>query len=248
MTSARLDQVLAEEATTGSPAARLDQVLVEYAISYSVPPMIPTVAFPDFTLAANGAGWSVHRSPTWSTQIAAAVSGREVRNPNYVLPLYAFELTYDALLSGGAPVGALGAQTLQALMGFFLQMQGQLFGFLFTDPDFCQQAAGLCGAGNGSATTFPLVRSVGNYTEQVQAANVVTAVYVNGVALASSAWALSNGNELVLSAAPANGALVTADFSYYFVCRFTDDVHDYEEFMAQLHTLKSCKFRSVRAS
>jgi hypothetical protein len=95
---------------------------------------------------------------------------------------------------------------------------------------------------------FPLLRTVGAYSEQVQAANVVSAVYINGVAQAGGSWAVTNGNQIAFAAAPASGAMITADFSYYFVCRFLDDVHDYEEFMYQIHKLGSCKFRSVRVA
>jgi uncharacterized protein (TIGR02217 family) len=242
---ARLDQVLAEQIETGSPNLRLDQALVEYIISYPANPLIPTAIFPSLPASL---GWSVHRRPTNSTRVAAAVNGREVRSPYYAMPLYEFELTYDGLLSGASAMGAIPAQTLQALEGFFLQMQGQYGGFLFADPENCQVTGGALGTGDGVTTTFLMLRTVGNYSEAIQDANVVTAVYLNGVAQSGGSWSVINGNQIVFSTAPGAGVTVTADFSYYFVCRFLDDVQDYEEFLYQLHTLKSCKFRTVRTS
>ena len=55
------------------------------------------------------------------------VSGREVRDARYLNPIWRFELTFDGL--DGAPAaayGGLGAQSLQALMGFFLQCAGAI--------------------------------------------------------------------------------------------------------------------------
>lgn len=245
--SANVASVLLEPASTGSPTFMVAQVLLELIVSVPEYPMIPTIAFPDIS-AFPGLSWSIHRKPTSSTRISTATSGREVRTPLYTVPLYEFDLTYDVLNSGDANFQAVLAQTLQQIMGFFLQCQGQYASFLFTDPDFNQATGATLGTGNGSTTVFPLMRQISGYSEQVQAANVVSTIYFNGVAQASSGWAVVNGNQVQFSAAPAAGTVITADFTYYFVCRFIDDVHDYEEFMYQLHTLQSCKIRSVRTS
>ncbi len=42
--------------------------------------------------------------------------------------------------------------------------------------------------------------------------------------------------------------MITATFSYAFQCRFDDDEADFEQFMQNLWTLQSLKFRSVRTS
>jgi hypothetical protein len=245
----RVGGALGEDVTTGSPQLRLGSAMIEYVFSYPVNPLIPTVAFPTLaTLNGAGQGWSVHRRPTYSTRIAAAVSGREVRSPYYTIPLYEFELTFDGLYSGNNNLGAIPAQSQQLLMGFFLSLQGQYGAWLFTDPDFNQVSGGTLGIGDGTTAVFPLLRTVGNYSEQVQAANIVTTVYLNGVAQAGGSWAVANGNTISFATPPGANVTVTADFTYYFVCRFLDDVHDYEEFMYQMHTLQSCKFRSVRTS
>ncbi len=242
----RIFQSELESSTVGTPKARIFQALLEYSIKVANAPMIPTVVFPTAGLLA-GMGYSVHRRPTFSTRVAKAVSGRSVRSPFFVVPLYEFELTFDVLLSGPAS-GAVPASTLQLLMGFFLQMQGQYAGFLFTDPDFNQVTGGAIGTGDGVTTTFTLLRTVGAYSEAIQAANVVTAVYQNGVAQPGANWAVVNGNQIQFATAPAAGVSISADFTYYFVCAFEDDVHDYEEFMYKIHTLKSCKFQTVRTS
>jgi hypothetical protein len=45
---------------------------------------------------------------------------------------------------------------------------------------------------------------------------------------------------------PPAGFSVVADFTYWFRCRFTDDIPaDIEEFMYLLHSVKSLKFLSA---
>ena len=88
------------------------------------PPAFPVLA---------GQGWSVHKKPLFSTRVAQHVSGREARTPLFSSPLYEFELTFDALDSGSFYPG-LGSNSLQSLMGLFLQVQGQFGTFLYTDP------------------------------------------------------------------------------------------------------------------
>jgi hypothetical protein len=48
------------------------------------------------------------------------------------------------------------------------------------------------------------------------------------------------------AAAPASGVAVTADFHWYFLCRFDDDSADTEEFLATLYALQSLRLKTVR--
>ncbi len=245
--AARVENILAEPTVVGIPKARIDKIFVEFAVNVPEYPMIPSITFPDIT-SFPGLGWSIHRRPTSSTRVSTAASGREVRTPLYSVPLYEFELIYDVLNSNSTNFQAALAESLQQIMGFFLQCQGQYAAFLFTDPDFHQATGGTLGTGDGTTTVFPLMRQVGPYQEQVQAANIVSEVYFNGVGQSSGIWSVVNANQIEFSSPPSAGTVITADFSYYFVCRFLADMHDYEEFMYQLHTLQSCKIRSVRTS
>lgn len=52
-------------------------------------------------------------------------------------------------------------------------------------------------------------------------------------------------NVIAFDTAPPNGAIATASFQYYFVCRFTDDQVDFNKFMNQLWELQELNFRSV---
>jgi hypothetical protein len=203
------------------------------------PPSFPTL---------RGQGWSVHKKPTFSTIVASHVSGREARDALYVNPIWQFELTFDGLdgTASGA-YGGLGAGSLQSLMGLFLQCQGQLSTFLYTDPTDNSVSAQNIAAGDGSTTTFAFARTLGGFLEPVGWVTSVSQVTVGGVAQ-SAGWSLSTPNSLVFATAPASGALIGWSGSYAFQCRFDDDTADFEQFMQNLWKVDSLKFRSVRAS
>ena len=204
----------------------------------TTPPVFPQLA---------GQGWSVHKRPTFSTRVASHVSGREVRSPLYAGTLYAFEVTFDALASNGQTSGALqalGPTSLQALLGFYLQCQGQLGTFLYVDPTDCVAIGQPFATGDGVATSFPLQRTIGSFTEPVSYATQIDAVYVNGVVAAGCT--LVAPNAVGFPTAPAAGAILSADFGYAFLCRFTDDQQDFENVMLGLWALTSLKFRSIR--
>jgi uncharacterized protein (TIGR02217 family) len=205
----------------------------------TTPPSFPTLG---------GLGWSVHKKPAFNTIVASHVSGREVRYPNYVNPIWVFEVTFDGLDS--SPTGfylGLGPQSQQELLGFFLACQGKYSTFLFTDPTDNSVSGGLLAYGDGSTTTFTFARYMGSFLEPVGWVTAVSNVRLNGVNQ-SSGWSLVNPNSLVFATAPGAGVAITANFTYAFQCRFDDDSVDFEQFMQNLWRVDSLKFRSVRTS
>jgi hypothetical protein len=204
----------------------------------TTPPALPTLA---------GLSWSRHKKPAFSTRVASHVSGREVRVALMAYPLYEFEAVYSGLASNAtAAFAGLGSSSLQTLMGFFLQLQGQFGTFLYTDPDDNTVTGQVFGAGNGSTTAFTMSRTLGGFLEPVGWVTSIANVYLNGTAQSGSAYTLTTPNALTFGTAPGNGVTVAADFSYAFNCRFLDDQMDFEEFMSNLWTLDSMKFRSVK--
>jgi hypothetical protein len=163
-------------------------------------------------------------------------------------PLYEFEAVYGGLASSATPAFAgLGGSSLQSLMGFFLQLQGQFGTFLYVDPDDNAVTGQAFATGDGSTTSFTMMRSLGGFLEPAGWVTAIANVYLNGAAQSPSAYSLTAPNTLVLVSAPGNGVTLSADFSYSFNCRFLDDKMDFEEFMACLWRLQSMKFRSVKA-
>jgi hypothetical protein len=194
--------------------------------------------------ALPGLSWSVHKRPSFSTRVASHVSGREVRLPFYAVPLYEFELTIEGMDSNGAYPG-LGANSLQNLMGLYLQCRGQAGTFLYTDPTDSVVTGQAIATGDGSTKVFTFVRTLSGATEPVSWVTLVSNVYLNGVNQPSG-WTLTTPNTLTFTTAPGNLVAITASFSYAFNCRFLDDQVDFENIMNGLWQLQSLKFRSVK--
>ncbi|MDF2600274.1 MAG: uncharacterized protein K0Q54_3097 [Methylobacterium brachiatum] len=190
-----------------------------------------------------GQGWSVHKRPTFATRLAPHVSGREVRASLYAAPLWEFEVTFDGLASGSAYPG-LGANSLQALLGLFLRCQGRFGTFLYTDSTDNTVTGGAIGVGDGTTLAFPALRTLGGFSEPVGWVTALRAVSINGAAVGG--WSLAAPNRITFAGAPAAGAVIGADFSFAYLCRFVDDVQDFENVMAGLWKAEAVKFRSVR--
>jgi uncharacterized protein (TIGR02217 family) len=195
-----------------------------------------------------GLAWSVIKEPAFRTRIQKSVSGRERRANDQALPIWTFTLTYDFLRDDVAA----GYTDLRTLMGFHAQQQGAFTGFLYTDPTDNAVTGSSLGTGNASQTQYQLVRYLlpslpgGGYAEPMVAPNIVGAVYLNGVVQSPSAYAVdADTGILTFTTAPGLGVAVTADFSYFFRVRFTDDTANFENFMVQLWRLKQIRFISI---
>jgi uncharacterized protein (TIGR02217 family) len=131
--------------------------------------------------------------------------------------------------------------------------QGAFGTFLFRDPSDDQVTGQQIGVGNASATVFQLQRAMGatlpggGFLEPVLAPNIVGAVYLDGITQSPTSYSVDPNTGLVTFAtAPGSGLVITADYSYYFRCRFVDDSYAFENFMFRLWQLKKLTFISVR--
>jgi uncharacterized protein (TIGR02217 family) len=203
----------------------------------TTPPSLPTLP---------GLAWSRRKKPAFNTRIASHASGREVRVALMNYPLYEFEATYG-LTSSASGFAGLGASSLQNLMGFFLQLQGQFGTFLYTDPDDNSVSSQGIGVGDGTTTAFTFVRALGGFAEPVGWVTTVSHVYLNGTPQSGGSYSLTTPKTLTITTPPGAGVVVSADFSFAFQCRFIDDQMEFEEFMSNLWKLQSMKFRSVKS-
>jgi uncharacterized protein (TIGR02217 family) len=200
--------------------------------------------------ALPGLAWSVTKSPISQTRIQRAVSGRELRALDYPYPLYQFQLTFAVLRQNVAG----GYNELNTLMAFYKACQGAYGTFLFDDPTDDTITGQLVGVGDSSNNAFQLVRTNGGlvaFTEPVVAVNQLSAVYLAGIrqnpVTYSCATGLNSTGILTFSAPPATGTAITADFSYYFRCRFVNDSYEFENFMYQLWRVQKLSFMTVFA-
>jgi uncharacterized protein (TIGR02217 family) len=200
--------------------------------------------------ALPGLAWSVTKSPTFQTRIQRAVSGRELRALDYPYPLWQFTLVFDFLRDNPAA----GFDELRTLMGFFMLCQGAFGTFLFQDPSDDRVSGQQIGTGDTLRTVFQLQRTMGEtlpgggFLEPIVAPNVVSAVYFNGIVQDPAGYSVDPMTGLVtFNIAPGSGLIITADYSYYFRCRFIDDSYAFENFMFRLWQLKKLTFISVRS-
>ena len=188
-------------------------------------------------------GWGVSRTPNFNTLISSHVSGKEIRSPRAVYPQWEFEFTFEGLRSDGA-------ETLQQMVSFFQSMKGRGNRFVYSDPDNNTATTQFLGDGTGFRRGFTFVRSVGNnYEEPIGAINSVSAVHIDGGLVDPADYEVRYNDtwpQVLFESAPAEGTVITATFSYFFVCRFSNDSQTFEEFMKNFHRYQSCKIISVK--
>jgi hypothetical protein len=78
---------------------------------------------------------------------------------------------------------------------------------------------------------------------QVDTTNAIT-LYVDGVEVDPADYTITLPNSVVFDSAPVSGE-VTADFQFFYACRFLEDSLDFEKFADKLWNLQTMQFRSI---
>ena len=193
-----------------------------------------------------GQGWSVTRTPTFSTRVVQHVSGREVRSARWARPLTEFEVTFEGLDSSRDYPG-LKEQSLQTLMGFYLRCQGQFGTFVYVDPHDNFAGNSVFATGDGVTSLFALSRDVGGVADPSIYVTSLGSVTSNGIAVSSDNYTFSQPNAVAFTSVPSVGVSLAATFSFGWLCRFVTDDVAFEQFMHGLWTVKSLKFKAVRS-
>lgn len=199
---------------------------------------------PIFPMLA-GEGWGNKQTPVWNTNVQEAVSGKETRVGQWSYPRYLFELNYEWLKSDPS------AAEFQALKGFFNGCNGRAVTFLYSFAEDNSIAGQSIGTGDGNTKQFQMVRACGGFAEPVFAPDAVSSVKINGAVqdpATYSVGAFENATPgiITFTAAPGIGLSVTADFTFYYPCRFEDDTLEFEQFLHQLWKAGKVPFRSVK--
>lgn len=197
-------------------------------MSYPVMPVLPISM-------AKG----LKKSPLYNTVVQKVASGRGNASTSLKpFPTWGFEFDLDKIT--GSEIA--GASTVAQFMGTFMACGGQSGLFLFTDPQDNAVPLGNSGmldvtsgsatpmgtTGNGVSTQFQLARSVGGLAwDVVQNLNGSPVVKVNGVTKsAGSDYSISSTGVVTFVSAPTNGYSLTWSGSFYFLCRFDEDLLD----------------------
>ncbi|QQR68383.1 MAG: DUF2460 domain-containing protein [Alphaproteobacteria bacterium] len=166
---------------------------------------------PDIAYGATG-------GPEFATSVVATASGYEQRNINW-----------SAARGRWDVASGLKKQTqLDTLIAFFRARKGRAHGFRFKDWTDYKASAQALGTGNGTVTTFQMIRtyssggSVDLRTITKPVAGTVK-VYLAGV-LQASGWSVNTTTGVItFSTPPANGVAVSADYEFDVPVRFDTD-------------------------
>jgi uncharacterized protein (TIGR02217 family) len=87
------------------------------------------------------------------------------------------------------------------------------------------------------------------FVAPITAVNALSAVYLNGIEQSPTSYSCATGlnstGVVTFKAPPPTGDMITADFSFYFRCRFVDDSYQFSYWNYQLWELKKLSFISV---
>jgi uncharacterized protein (TIGR02217 family) len=166
---------------------------------------------PDISYGAVG-------GPAWSTTVVTTVSGHERRNANWSQARGRWNVAH----------GLKKREQVAELIAFFRARRGRAYGFRFKDWTDYQALAQTLGVGDGTTTTFQLVKHYASGTELVTRTITkpvagTAKLYRDGV-LATSGWSVDVTTGVVtFTTAPATGVVVTADFDFDVPARFDTD-------------------------
>jgi uncharacterized protein (TIGR02217 family) len=199
--------------------------------------------FPTLT----GLEWPLVRSPIWKTIRQESTSGAEVRIGTYTYPRWKWSASVSILQS------AVSIADFQTLVGFINSRNAGVLPFNYTDPADNSVVSQSFGTGDGTTTQFQLVRAFGGFVEPVFSLNGSPSIYVNGtLKTVTTDYILGGTGIITFSSAPAANAALTWTGSYYWLCRFDEDTHDFSAFSVNLqntgylYSMSKISFTSIK--
>ena len=196
-----------------------------------------------------GLGWPTTRATMFKTRKQENISGKEVRIADWSSPRYQWTLPFAFLRQG---VGTFNANYTEysQLEGFFETLVGGWDSFLYQDADDNKVVGQLFGVGDGSTTAFQLQRAFGGAGCPILAPNLLQTfnVYLNGIGTSAytvTYWGQNLPGTVTFNTPPSGGAQISADFSYYFPCRFDDDTMEFQKCLSFVYECKKVSFTSI---
>ncbi|MDP9267253.1 MAG: DUF2460 domain-containing protein [Acidobacteriota bacterium] len=219
---------------------------------------MPDVIFPKL----RGIKWGTRLAPNFNTTRMKSHAGSETSFSNQQQPLWKITLEYEFLSEKQPPPPNETTEDpvysdLDTLLGFFCARRGAGGSFLFTgvnEIDLARFAVsgGKLGVGDGDTTDFQLVRSIGpEFNEIIQNPFGVPTFYLDGEEVAAEdVEAVGNGlyrfSEAPGAGSPVTNPVVTADFTFAYLCKFDDDQIELANFMAYFWELGSVPLITVK--
>jgi hypothetical protein len=206
-------------------------------------------------------GWSTFKKPIMASRVTIGTTGRENQLACAAYPRWAFTLTFnqDSYLRDQTqniiidPEQA-GFTEFTQLSGLFLRCLGSYGEFYYSDPDdnsrlgqfVAQTASGV------TAPTYQMTYEWGNgpFTPPLRipvgGIQSIQNVYFNGTVVSPTQYTLDATNTKLVFVSVPNNTLVTADFTFYFRCRFLDDSLEFAQMLQNWWQVKELRFESVK--
>ena len=179
-----------------------------------------------------GIGMRSSKSQKWDTTIEKAGSGRMRSNTNQLLPIWNISVRF----------GYLSDADYKKIMGFVALLKGAHQPFFWLDPDDYKETG--IQLPNTSGRTYQCVMKMGDYVEAVEYVDQLK-VYVDGVLQASTQYTVSGG-AVTFKNALAGGAVVTADYRYYWKVHLPSDSFSVNQIIKNFYQTGTIKFESWR--
>jgi uncharacterized protein (TIGR02217 family) len=165
--------------------------------------------------------------PERRTDIVSLASGYEERNSRWA----------NSRRSYNAGYGVRSLDDIHAVIAFFEERRGRLYGFRWKDrTDFQSCAPGATpaatdqtiGAGDGTTRVFPLAKTYGGsdapWTRTIAKPVVGTVLIAVAGIPVTTGWSVdTTTGQVTFTAAPADGAAITAGFQFDVPVRFDTD-------------------------
>lgn len=192
----------------------------------------------------SGITYPVKKMPEWDTDFQRSISGKVTTLARYSYPIYHFELPISFLRTAAA------YKEFQDLMAFYNSVNGRANLFRFADPDDGTATAQSFGTGDGTTTTFQLVRAISglsfSWVDPVYYP-VTAAIYKNAVLQTLGVdYTLSTTGLVTFTVAPAAAAALTWTGTFNWLCRFDDDSQSFEQFVSDIFELKALRFSTEK--
>lgn len=213
-------------------------------------PIYPTLA---------GLAINVKWSPEFFNQSQKAINGANIDIALAATPLWNFEINYTLLRDFAVTFPVAVNSEFRRLLGFYMIVGGSAGRFLFNNPEDNIVTGQLLGQGDGTTTVFTAVRTMGaaDYgygfsalTEPVGQVNTGAGgiqTFVNGVPTSATLSTTTPvANTFTFASAPGPGLPVTANFSFYYYCKFKEDTLTFEKIANLYWQNQSVKFQSCR--
>lgn len=223
---------MAEILVSEGGAELLSEAGLDTLVGESVIPVFPNLP---------GRSYPSGRPNIWNTIKQEAISGQVTAIGLWSAPKRRYEMSFSVLRT-------LAYQELQILEDFIDSMNGGVFNFYLDDVDDNTAVLQPFGVGTGALSVFQLQRAQvpGGFSAPIQSPrNGTITLYADGVLIPSADYSISPVGIVTFLVAPSIGVRLTWSGSYYWLCKFDDDVTQFVKNMYWIWELKKITATTV---